>query len=88
MTDQEIIELVDATISEEFEIDPAIMVPEATLFDGLGLDSLDIVDLVVALEKAFKFKIREEKGIREIRTLGDIHQFVIRKRRDLENLAA
>lgn len=84
MTDQEIVELVDATISEEFEIDPASMVPEATLFDGLGLDSLDIVDLVVALEKAFKFKIREDKGIREIRTLGDIHRFVIDKRRAAE----
>ncbi|NTU59443.1 MAG: acyl carrier protein [Deltaproteobacteria bacterium] len=88
MTDQEIISLIDATIAEEFEIDPAEMVPEATLFEGLGLDSLDIVDLVVALETAFKFKIREEKGIREIRTLGDIHRFVIQKRRSLEASAA
>lgn len=84
MTDQEIVELIDATIVEEFEIDPSLMVPEATLFDGLGLDSLDIVDLVVALEKAFKFKIREDKGIREIRTLGDIHRFVLQKTRAAE----
>jgi len=31
------------------------------------------------LERAFKFKIREEEAIREIRTLGDIHRFVINK---------
>ena len=88
MTDQEIIALIDATIAEEFEIEPSEMVPEATLFEGLGLDSLDIVDLVVALETAFKFKIREEKGIREIRTLGDIHRFVIQKYRSVEASAA
>ena len=51
---------------------------------GLGLDSLDTVDMVIVLEKAFGFKIREEKEIREIRTLGDIHGFVIRKKRLLE----
>jgi acyl carrier protein len=47
------------------------------------LDSLDIVDLVVVLEKAFQFKIREEDSIQEIRTLGDIHRFVINKKRSL-----
>jgi len=88
MTDQEIVELVDGTISEEFEIDSSLMLPEATLFDDLGLDSLDIVDLVVALEKAFKFKIREDKGIREIRTLGDIHRFVLQKTRAAEAQSA
>jgi acyl carrier protein len=87
MTDQEIVDLIDATISEEFEIDRAEMTPEATLFEALGMDSLDIVDLVVALEKAFKFKIRDEKSIRTIRTLGDIHTFVILKKRELEAAA-
>jgi len=38
---------------------------------------------VIMLERAFKFKIREEEAIREIRTLGDIHRFVINKIRSL-----
>jgi acyl carrier protein len=84
MTEQEIIELVDASIAEEFELDRAAMKPEATLFDDLGLDSLDIVDLVIVLENAFKFKIREDKALRDIRTMGDIHTYVVAKKRELD----
>ena len=61
------------------------MVPEATLFDDLELDSLDMVDMVIVLENAFSFKIREEEAIREIRTLGDIHDFVINKKHAIES---
>jgi acyl carrier protein len=86
VTDQDIIERIDRSIAEEFEIDPEAMKPEKTLFQDLGLDSLDIVDLVIVLEAAFRFKIREEEGIRKIRTLGDIHAFVLQKKNELESL--
>lgn len=83
MNDQQIIDLINTSIAEEFELPEEYMKPEALLFDDLELDSLDIVDLVVVLEKAFQFKIREEDSIQKIRTLGDIHQFVINKKREL-----
>lgn len=85
MTNQEIIERIDRSITEEFEIAPEEMTPEKTLFQELGLDSLDIVDLVIVLETTFGIKIREEEGIRKIRTLGDIHAFVIQKKNELES---
>jgi acyl carrier protein len=88
MTDQEIIDLIDASLAEEFELDPADMTPEANLYTELGLDSLDAVDMVVVLEGAFKFKIREEDSVREIRTLDDIHRFVIKKKRLMEKKTA
>ena len=66
----------------------ADMKPEATLFDDLGLDSLDMVDMVIALEHAFKIKIRDEEEIRKIRTLGDIHRFVIGKVRETGDVFA
>lgn len=80
MTDEEIIAVINRTISIEFELAEKAMRPQAHLFEDLELDSLDIVDLVVVLEQAFKFKIREEQSIRKIRTLGDIHRFVIGKK--------
>lgn len=85
MTEQEIIERINTSLAEEFELDLADMTPEATIYDDLGLDSLDTVDMVIVLEGAFKFKIREETAIREIRTLGDIHHFVIKKYRENES---
>lgn len=79
MTDEQIIEIINSRLAEEFELEPDKMVPEAMLYDDLGLDSLDRVDTVIVLEQAFKIKIREEEAIREIKTLGDIHRFVINK---------
>ncbi len=87
MTDQEIIALIDSSLAAEFELEPQEMTPEATLYDDLGLDSLDTVDMVIVLEGAFGFKIREEEAIRQIRTLGDIHRFVIDKKRTLTKTA-
>lgn len=84
MTDQEIIELINTSLAEEFELSAEDMTPEANIYEDLGLDSLDTVDMVVVLEGAFQFKIREEDSIREIRTLGDIHRFVIDKKRAVE----
>jgi acyl carrier protein len=84
MNDGEIISLINVTLAEEFELNSADMTPEAHIFEDLGLDSLDIVDMVVVLEKAFQFKIREEEAIREIRTLGEVHQFVLSKKHEME----
>lgn len=79
MTEQEVIELIDSSLAEEFELERSAMTPEATIYEDLGLDSLDTVDMVIVLEGAFNFKIREEEAIRAIRTLGDIHRFVLGK---------
>jgi acyl carrier protein len=84
MTDEKIIEIINSSLAEEFELDIEKMVPEAILYDDLGLDSLDRVDTVIVLEHAFKFKIREQEAIKEIKTLGDIHRFVINKIRNPE----
>jgi acyl carrier protein len=85
MTDQEIIEKINSSLAEEFEYALGDMTPETTLFEDMGLDSLDVVDLVIVLETAFGIKIREEEAIRKIRTLGDIHTFVIDKKRQMES---
>ena len=79
MTEQEIITIINDALVEEFELDADEMQPELSIYDDLGLDSLDTVDMVIVLEGAFKFKIREEAEVKEIRTLGDIHNFVQRK---------
>ena len=79
MTEQEIITTINEALVEEFELDPDEMQPELSIYQDLGLDSLDTVDMVIVLEGAFKFKIREEAEIKKIRTLGDIHSFVLRK---------
>lgn len=76
MTEKEIIEKTNKVFEESFEIDSDRLKPEAHIFSDLGLDSLDIVDLVVALQKSFGVNIRNEEKIRDIRTLQDVYQFI------------
>ena len=86
MTEQEIAERVKKILIEEFELKEEELSPEASLYDELGLDSLDSVDLVVALEHEFKFKVvrnLDEEKIRSIRNLSDIHRFIIEKQKTL-----
>ena len=55
---QEIIEKTNAFLVEEFEADASLIQPEANLKEVLDLDSLDYIDLVVALESNFHFKVQ------------------------------
>lgn len=71
-----ITEQVNEVFQEDFEMEPQQLVPEANLFTELGLDSLDVVDLVVALQKKFDVSIRDNERIRDIRTLKDLYSFI------------
>ena len=76
MTREEIIAKTNAMFAESFEIEPERLVPEANIFLDLGLDSLDMVDLVVALQKRFAVQVRDDERVRAIRTLGDVYDFI------------
>lgn len=64
-------EKVRDIIVETLACDAALVTPEASLKDDLGADSLDSVELVMALEEAFDLTIEEEK-LAEFKTVGDI----------------
>ena len=74
-------EMVDKILIDEFEKDKSELSPDANLFDDLDLDSLDGIDLVVALEKAVKaktgkdYKIEEEKA-KKLQTVSDIYKII------------
>ena len=66
---------VDRIIADEFELEGDKITPTSDLYDDLGLDSLDAIDLVVALEKTFGFNV-EEGAARKIRTVEQLYDFV------------
>ncbi len=75
MTYDEIVAQINDIMVTGFEISPDLLKPEAHLFKDLGLDSLDGVDLVVAIEKQVGCTI-EEAAARSMQTLGDIYAYV------------
>ena len=76
MIEQEIVDKTNHVFEEFFEIEKERLQAEAQIFTDLGLDSLDIVDLIVALQSAFGVKIRNEEDVRNIRTLQDVYEFI------------
>ncbi len=75
MNADDVIARIDRILVEEFELDPEAVHPEASLREDLELDSLDGVDLVVALEKAFGIKV-DDQAVQKMKTVGDIHAYV------------
>jgi acyl carrier protein len=84
MTEEEIVQRINAALAQEFELDISRLRPEAQLRDDLGLDSLDAVDMVVVLEQEFGITIGRDPDIMSIRTLGEIHIFVLNKKLEIE----
>lgn len=75
MNKEEIISKINQFLIEDIEIDENDIVPQALLYDDLGIDSLDFVDIVVIIEKTFGFKIKGE-DMKEIKTLAQFYDFV------------
>lgn len=84
MTEREVIELVNQVFVESFEIEPDKLKPEMQIFTDLGLDSLDIVDLIAALQKKFKVQFRDDGRIREIRSLNDLYRLLLKLKEEEE----
>ena len=76
MTCEEIIQQVNNVFVDQFEIEAERLTPEKQLFTDLGLDSLDIVDLLVELHKTFGIALRNNEEVRGVRTLGDVYDFL------------
>ncbi|MDY6785462.1 MAG: acyl carrier protein [Cyanobacteriota bacterium] len=60
MSNPEIFEKVQTIVAEQLEVEPSKVTPEATFANDLGADSLDTVELVMALEEAFDIEIPDE----------------------------
>ena len=86
METEKIADKVKDILIDHFEIEEATIKPEANIYENLGLDSLDSVDLVAELEKEFKFKVVrsiDEEKIRAMRQLKDVYAFIIEKQQSL-----
>lgn len=78
MSWEEVIEETRDFLSEEFEVDRDLILPENSLKDTLDLDSLDYVDLVVLIDENLNVKLTGD-DFKEIVTFGDFYQLVRKK---------
>jgi acyl carrier protein len=68
-------EKVKEIIVEQLGVDPAQVKPEASFVNDLGADSLDTVELVMALEEEFNLEIPDEEA-EKISTVGQTIEYI------------
>jgi acyl carrier protein len=68
-------ERVKDVVVAQLGVDPAEVKPEASFIDDLGADSLDTVELVMALEEEFGLEIPDEDA-EKIKTVGQATEHI------------
>jgi acyl carrier protein len=75
MEHDEVLEKVKAVIVEQLNVEEDDVIEDASFVDDLGADSLDIVELVMALEEEFGVSIPDEEA-ESIKTVGDAVSYI------------
>ena len=65
-----------AILAEQFSISEDSITMDTTFTDDLGVDSLDVVELTMAIEESFDVPEFDDTLIAEIVTVGDLYQFL------------
>ena len=75
MSEQDIFNQIKKLVIELLEVDEAEVVPEASFVDDFSADSLDLIELITAVEDAFKIEIPDE-DMGNLKTVQDAVSYV------------
>ena len=75
MSSEEVFEKVKGIIVEQLGVADTAVTMEASFIDDLGADSLDIVELVMALEEEFDIEIQDADAEKVV-TVGDVVDYI------------
>ena len=75
MNTEEVFEKVKAVIVEQLGVSETAVEMEASFIDDLGADSLDIVELLMALEEEFDMEIPDADAEKVV-TVGDVVEYI------------
>jgi len=63
-------------VADQFGIDADTITPETSFVDDLEADSIDIVELMMAVEEAFSIGEIEETALENVKTIGDVAAYI------------
>ncbi len=75
MSSEEVFDKVKEIIVEQLGVAETSVTMEASFIDDLGADSLDIVELIMAIEEAFKLEIPDADAEKVV-TVGDVVDYI------------
>ena len=79
MTTEEIFNTMRQLIAEQFALDPEEIGMDSSFVDDLGADSVDLVELVMAMEEEFDIGEIGEEELQGLKTVGDCVRFLADK---------
>lgn len=79
MTMEEIFKTMQDLIAEQFALDPDEISMESSFTDDLGADSVDLVELVMAMEEEFEVGEIEEEDLGSLKSVGDAVNYLAGK---------
>ncbi len=74
-----ILEKLKHVIAEQLGVDEDIITMETNFEDDLGVDSLDIVELTMAMEEEFNLEEMSEEDLTQVVTVGDLVRYLQQK---------
>ena len=77
-----VLEKVIRMVAAQFMIDESEVTPDTVFVDDLGADSLDVVELTMALEEEFSLPDTPEEELMNIHTVGDLADYISRVTND------
>ena len=79
MTVEEIFKTMQDLIAEQFAIDTDEISMDSSFVDDLGADSVDLVELVMAMEEEFEIDEIPEEDLLTLKTVGDCVRYLTAK---------
>ena len=76
MTMEEIFKTMQGLIAEQFALEPDEISMESSFTDDLGADSVDLVELVMAMEEEFDIGEIDEEDLAALKTVGDCVRYL------------
>ena len=77
MTSESIFTTLQTLIAEQFAIDAEDITMDSSFVDDLGADSVDLVELVMAMEEEFEIGEIEEDNLQNLKTVGDCVRYLV-----------
>lgn len=79
MSNEEIFGTIKDLVAEQFALEPAEITLETSYEGDLGADSVDLVELVMAIEEEFDVGEIQEEELTKLKTVGDTVRFIAEK---------
>ena len=76
MTPETIFKTMQDLIAEQFDIDADEVTMDSSFVDDLGADSVDLVELVMAMEEEFDIGEIDEDDLQSLKTVGDCVRYL------------